>query len=185
MPFLVGMLSSTHQAGLYAKAFSMATFPVMLTGIFGRLTVPLYTHYQFNIPEMRSIFVKTQAIKMLLLLPTQLIMALYAHSWIPWLLGSKWLPMIPVYQVMTIYGIARAFFDDVPAVYLYGFKNPWHLTKNQILQSIIVIILGPFFVYYFQALGGALAMSCMLFSASILFWRNVCITLECRVNDFF
>ncbi len=185
MPFLVGMLSSTHEAGIYAKAFSMATFPVMLTGIFGRLTVPLYTHYQFNIQEIRNLFVKTQAIKMILLLPTQLAMALYAQTWIPWLLGTKWLPMIPVYQMMTIYGIARAFFDDVPAIYLYGFKDPWKLTKNQILQSIIIIILGPIFVHYFQALGGAISMGCMLLSAAILFWRNVCITLECGINDFF
>lgn len=185
MPFLVGMLTSTHQAGLYAKAFSMATFPVMLTGIFGRLTVPLYTHYQFNVSAMRNIFVKTQAIKMLLLLPTQLFMALYAHTWIPWLLGTKWDAMIPVYQIMTIYGIARAFFDDVPAVYLYGFKDPWQLTRNQILQSIIVMLLGPVLVYFLQALGGALAMSCMLTSAAILFWRNVCISLECGTNHFF
>lgn len=184
MPFLIGMLSSTTQAGLYAKAFSMATFPVMLTGIFGRLTVPLYTHYQFNIPEMRNIFVKTQAIKMLLLLPTQLLMAIYAHLWIPLLLGTKWLPMIPVYQIMTVYGIARAFFDDVPAVYLYGFKNPWQLTRNQILQSIIIMALGPVLVHFFQAQGGALAMSCMLLSAAILFWRSICISLECGINHF-
>ncbi len=185
MPFLIGLLSTTDQAGLYAKAFSMATFPVMLTGIFGRLTVPLYTQYQFNVPEIRNIFVKTQAIKMILLLPTQLLMALYAHIWIPLLLGNKWLPMIPVYQIMTIYGIARAFFDDVPAVYLYGFKNPWKLTRSQILQSIVIMALGPALVYFFQAFGGAIAISCMLVIAATLFWKHVCKTLECNVYSFF
>lgn len=185
MPFLIGMLSTTEQAGLYAKAFSMATFPVMLTGIFGRLTVPLYTHFQCNAPEIRNIFVKTQAIKMIVLLPTQLIMALYAPTWIPLLLGNKWLAMVSVYQIMTVYGIARAFFDDVPAIYLYGFKSPWQLTRNQILQSIIIALLGPILVFYFQAQGGALAMSCMLLSAAILFWRNICITLDCRVHHFY
>jgi len=185
MPFLIGMLSTTDQAGLYAKAFSMATFPVMLTGIFGRLTVPLYTQYQFNVPEIRNIFVKTQAIKMILLLPTQLLMALCAHIWIPLLLGNKWLPMIPIYQVMTIYGIARAFFDDVPAVYLYGFKNPWKLTRSQILQSIVIMALGPVLVYFFQAFGGAIAISCMLVIAAALFWKHVCTTLECDIHSFF
>lgn len=184
MSFLIGMLSTTDQAGFYTKAFSMATFPVMLTGIFGRLTVPLYTQYQFNVPEIRNIFVKTQAIKMILLFPIQFLMAFYAHMWIPLLIGNQWLPMVPVYQVMTVYGIARAFFDDVPAVYLYGFKNPWMLTKNQILQSVVIVALGPLLVYFLQAFGGAIAISCMLVIAATLFWKNICKTLECNVNDF-
>ncbi len=128
---------------------------------------------------------KTQAIKMILLLPTQLLMALCAHIWIPLLLGNKWLPMIPIYQVMTIYGIARAFFDDVPAVYLYGFKNPWKLTRSQILQSIVIMALGPVLVYFFQAFGGAIAISCMLVIAAALFWKHVCTTLECDIHSFF
>lgn len=184
MPFLIGILSNTTQAGLYAKAFSMATFPVMLTGIFARLTVPLYTRYQFDREEMKKIFVNAQGIKMILLIPTQLAMGLFAHLWIPKLFGAQWLPMIPIYQMMTVYGIARAFFDDVPAIYLYGLRQPWVLTKSQILQSCIILLLGPLLVLKLQAFGGACAISAMLTIAAVLFWRDVFFDLECGLRDF-
>jgi O-antigen/teichoic acid export membrane protein len=182
--FLIGMLSNTTQAGLYAKAFSMATFPVMLTGIFARLTVPLYTRYQFDREEMKKIFVNAQGIKMILLIPTQLAMGLFAHLWIPKLFGAQWLPMIPIYQMMTVYGIARAFFDDVPAIYLYGLRQPWVLTKSQILQSCIILLLGPLLVLKLQAFGGACAISAMLTIAAVLFWRDVFLRLGMRFARF-
>ncbi len=184
MPFLVGKMCSTYEAGLYAKAFSMATFPVMLTGIFNRLTTPLYAQYQFNTIEIKKIFVRSQTIKMITLIPVQSLMALTAHSWIPWLIGEKWIPMISVYQVMTLYGILRAFFDDAPGVFLYGFKNPWVLTKSQVLQSLVIIICAPWLVLYFQAWGGALAMGLMLSIAVITFWAKIFRELACSWKDF-
>lgn len=184
MPFLVGKMSSTYEAGLYAKAFTMATFPVMLTGIFNRLATPLYAQHQYDIPQIRSFFVKMQTIKMLILIPVQLGMAASAPQWIPWLLGTSWIPVIRVYQVMTFYGIMRAFFDDVPGVFLYGFKEPWELTKSQLLQSLIVITIAPIFVRSYQALGGALAMGCMLGIATVLFWYKTCRKLACSWRDF-
>lgn len=184
MPFLVGKLCSTYEAGLYAKAFSMATFPVMLTGIFNRLTTPLYAQHQFNVLEIKSIFVRAQTVKMLSLIPLQLGMAITAHSWIPWLIGDKWIPMVEVYQVMTIYGILRAFFDDVPGVFLYGFKNPWELTKSQLLQSVVVLSCAPMLVMTFKAWGGALAMGCMLGIAVFFFWRKIFKQLSCSWRDF-
>lgn len=184
MPFLVGTLSSTYQAGLYAKAFSMATFPVMLTGIFNRLTVPLYTQYQGDVEQIKSIFVKTQTIKLFLLLPTQVLMAVTAHYWIPALIGDKWIPMVAVYQVMTLYGIVRAFFDDVPGILLYGFKQPWELTKNQMIQSVIIMLVAPPLVMWQQAYGGAIAMSIMLSVAAVLFWMKIFNYLSCSWLDF-
>lgn len=184
MPLVIRYMSTTHQVGLYAKAFSMATFPVMLTGIFSRLTTPLYTAYQHDVAGCRRVFIRAQTVKMLILVPTQLVMGLGAHVWIPRVLGPSWVEMVPIYQVMSIYGLFRAFFDDVPNVLTYGFKNPWALTKNQAYQSAVFITLGFPLAYYYHAFGGALAMSIMMSSATILFWITVVQTLGCRVYMF-
>jgi len=185
MPFLIGVFSDSYQAGLYAKALMIATFPLSITDIFERLTTPLYSAYQTSMHDLKNVFMKTQAFKLFLLVPIQIFMGCTATIWIPFILGRQWVPMIPIYQVLVIYGIFRAFFDDVPALFLYGFKSPWELTRNQIGQAIIIITIGPGLVYLYQAFGGACAIALMMAVATIHFWTIVLKKLQSTPQDFF
>lgn len=184
MPYLIARLSSTYQAGLYEKAFNLATFPMILTGIASKITIPLYTQYQYEKQNIRNVFVRSQSLKLIFIAPLQLMLLLFSSYWIKLILGTKWIPMIPIYQVMTIYGFFRAFFDDVPSLFMYGFKNPWELTKSQILQCLLIIILGPLFIIKLDALGGAIAISIMMSFATIVFWKNIFFQIECSLIEF-
>lgn len=185
MPFLIGMFSDTYQAGLYAKAFMIATFPLSITDIFERLTTPLYSAYQTSMADLKNVFLKTQAFKLLLLVPVQLVMGITASTWVPLVLGRHWIPMIPIYHILIVYGIFRAFFDDVPAIFLYGFKSPWELTLNQIGQAFVILLIGPVLVYNYQAFGGACAIAFVMMMATIHFWSRVFKKTEITVKDFY
>lgn len=182
MPFLIGFFSTKHQAGLYAKAFTMATFPLMLTAVCSRLVSPLYVQYQFNVPQLRAIFVKVQLFKILVLLPGQLLMSVTSSYWVPKLFGPAWIEMIPVYKVMTIYGLTRAFFDDVPPVLALGFKNPWALMRNQMVQAACVMVGAPLLVMQWYAFGGAVAMTSAMLFAAVLMWKRVMQQIECSTS---
>ncbi|MFC1854315.1 oligosaccharide flippase family protein [Candidatus Dependentiae bacterium] len=184
MPFLIGGMAGMHQAGLYAKAFSLATFPLMLTAICNRITSPIYTKNQFLTPRLRRCFVKVQTYKVFALLPMQIILAVSASFWIPMVLGDHWREMVSVYRIMTFYGLFRAFFDDVPPVISLGFKDPWALTWNQVIQSIIVVSIGPIAVSVFGASGGALSMSFAMLLASVFFWHTALSRLNCSGVKF-
>jgi len=184
MPFLIGMLSDTYQAGLYAKAFMIATFPLSITDIFERLTTPLYSAFQKSTVDLKNVFFKTQAFKLFLLVPAQVMMGITASTWVPFILGRQWVPMIPIYHALIIYGIFRAFFDDVPALFLYGFKSPWELTYNQIGQALFIVIIGPLFVFYHQAFGGACAIAIMMCLATTHFWMLVFKKIQSTPRDF-
>jgi len=184
MPFLIGIVSNSYQAGLYAKAFMIATFPLSITDIFERLTTPLYSAYQKSMHDLKNVFMKTQAFKLFLLVPIQICMGLMASFWVPLVLGRQWIPMIPIYQILVIYGIFRAFFDDVPGLLLYGFKSPWELTRNQIGQAVIIIVIGPVLVYTYQAFGGACAIALTMSLATIHFWMIVLKKLGSTPRDF-
>lgn len=179
MPFFVGYCVSQHQAGLYAKAFTTATFPLMLTAVCLRLVAPLYAHYQFNTQQLRSIFIKVQAFKLVVLVPGQLFMMVTSSYWIPQLFGPAWVEMVPVYKIMAVYGLVRAFFDDVPAVLALGFKQPWELTKNQAVQAVCIVICAPVLVHYYAALGGAIAMTTAMLCAAVSMWVIALRTLHC------
>jgi teichuronic acid exporter len=185
MPFLLGRLVGMHQAGLYAKAFSLATFPLMLTVVFNRITAPLYTKNQFEAAKLRRYFVKAQVYKMVILFPLQLALAICAPFWILTVFGTRWSELVVVYQVMACYGLARAFFDDVPPLIALGFKKPWELTKNQIFQSIFIIIFAPISVIKFGALGAAVVMSLSMILSVLFFWRVVFGFVRCTTKRFF
>lgn len=185
MPFLIGTIANVQQAGLYSKAFSLATFPLMLTGVFSRITTPLYTHYQESDADIKKVFVRAQTIKFFIITPFQLFLCISAPWWVVHVLGAHWAAMVGIYQVMCFYGFFRSFFDDVPNVLIYGFKNMWALTQSLIIQSMVILIVGPLCVLWFGALGGACAISCMMIVGVILFWRKVFSVIDCSWYDFY
>jgi PST family polysaccharide transporter len=184
MAWFISWYTTAHQAGLYAKAFNLATFPLILTAICSRLTIPLYTQHQFDTDEIRTVFVNMQLVKMLVLIPMQCGLALTSSWWIPRFFGAAWAPLVPVYMVMCLYGLARAFFDDVPNVLTYGFKNPWGLTKSQAVQASMIIIVGPLTIPYLSAAGGAITMSVAMVAATLYLWHMVFAQLACTPQSF-
>ncbi|MBT4594423.1 oligosaccharide flippase family protein [bacterium] len=181
---LISSLVGTHQAGLYSRAFSMGTFPIMLTAIFQRLTLPIYAHNQFKPDPIRRVFIKAQSYKFILLVIPQAMLAITSYWWIPIFLGPQWIEVIPVYQALAVYGIVRAFYDDVVPVLTYGFKRPWEIAKNHVVQAVIIVTLGPIAVISMKALGGAIVMSFSMVVVTLIFWRKVFDTIQCRRKDF-
>lgn len=184
MPFLIGQLADLHQAGLYERAFSLGTFPLMLSAVCNRITTPLYTQCQFMVPSLRKYFVKVQTYKLILLVPMQLLLAIGASWWIPLAFGPSWIALVPVYRIMACYGFIRSFFDDVCPLVTLGFKNPWELTKTQIVQSIFIVTVAPLVVSQFGAIGGSLVMTAAMALAAALFWRGALTRVRCSWKRF-
>lgn len=185
MGWFVAWYVTPYDAGLYAKAFNLATFPLILTAVCSRLTIPLYTKFQYDVEKIKRVFVKIQLIKMILLIPLQIGLILTSCWWIPQLLGTQWLPLIPIYNVMGIYGLSRAFFDDVPNVLTYGFRNPWVLTQSQALQAAAIILLGFLIIPRYNALGSAMTMAIAMNIAMLYLWHRVFKQLSCSSASFY
>ncbi|MBL4588318.1 oligosaccharide flippase family protein [Candidatus Babeliales bacterium] len=185
MGWFVAWYVNIHDAGLYAKAFNLATFPLIFTAICSRSTIPLYTKYQNDVPAIRNIFIKMQLFKIFLLIPLQIGLVLTSWWWIPKGLGSQWLLLVPVYNVMAVYGLFRSFFDDVPNVLTYGFRNPWLLTQSQAIQASVIVVFGFMLIPRYQALGSAITMSVSMAIATIYLWYHVLKKLSCTKATFY
>jgi O-antigen/teichoic acid export membrane protein len=110
---------------------------------------------------------------MFLLIPMQFFLVCTSWWWIPKGLGSQWQQLIPIYNLMAVYGLARAFFDDVPNVLTYGFRNPWVLTQSQALQAFAIILIGFLIIPYYGAWGSAFTMSLSMLLALVYVWYHV------------
>lgn len=184
MPFLVGNMLTVSDAGLYAKAATLATFPLVLTSVFSRLTSPLYAQNQKDRAVLQHIFCTAQLIKSVALIPGQIFLMVTASWWIPYLLGAQWMPLINPYRIMAVYGLFRSFYEDIPNLFNYGFRRPWIFTRLQVVWATSIILLGPLGIYFFGVVGAACAMSLAMIITTSYCWYEACQLLECTSNTF-
>lgn len=184
MGAFVGVKSGTHEGGLYARSFKMATLPLMITTVFNRLAIPLYAASKGNLQTIKTIFLKAQFVKALLLIPIQLLFVLTASLWIPWVLGDQWGDAIVLYQVLGVYGILRGFYDDVPSLFMYGVRWPWVQLQQHVVQACCMALMVALFTPWLS--GALLAASIMcgaMFLTVIALWLRVILLLQITPSD--
>ena len=184
MGAFVGVNSGTHEGGLYARSFKMATLPLMITTVFNRLSTPLYASSRCDKVLIKNIFLKSQFIKALLLVPIQIFFMLTAPFWIPLMLGDQWASAVFLYQILGLYGMIRGFYDDVTAVFVYGLRWPWVPLQQHIVQAasmaLMLGILRPLLAGSVLAAGvmcGAIALTVLAI------WVRVIVSLQITLHD--
>lgn|GEM_PF-2142754 len=181
---VVGVSSGVHDGGLYARSFKMATFPLMVTAVFNRITTPLYAHSSGDRPLIKETFLRAQLAKACLIVPAQLLLTVCAPWWIVRVLGEQWRAAVVLYQVLAVYGLVRAFYDDISAVFLYGLRYPWIHVQQHIVQACCMLVSWLLLKPYYQgSLLGALVMSGGMCGVAVWIWRRVCISLDVGVSD--
>lgn len=180
----VGLSSGVVNGGLYARSFKMATLPLMVTTAFNRITTSLYAHASGDLETVKGIFLRAQFSKMLLIFPAQVFLAVTAPWWIVRVLGEQWAGAVVLYQLLTIYGGVRSFYDDVSAVFLYGMQYPWIHIQQHVVQVCCMIASWMFLKnYYAGAILGALVMSGGMVGVALWIWRRVFVDLAVSVHD--
>lgn len=184
MPFLVGTMLNVSDAGFYAKAATLSTFPLVLTTVFNRLTSPLYAQNQKEMETLQHIFCSAQLIKAIVLIPGQLFLMVTASWWIPHFFGVQWVPLVGIYRIMAIYGLFRSLYEDIPNLFNYGFKKPWIFTWLQVLWAGSIVVLGPMLIYFFGVIGACWAMAVAMAVTTSSCWYQACQLLNCTVRTF-
>lgn len=180
----VGVASGAHSGGLYARSFKMATLPLMVTAAFGRITTPLYAHAEMNKDEIKRTFLNAQLAKVLLIIPVQFVLAIAAPWWVVYVLGEQWRAAVVLYQVLTVYGAVRAFYDDVSAVFVYGLRYPLILLQQHLVQ--VFCMMSAWFLcrnYVDGAMLGALAMCGGMVGVAAWIWWRVWSSLRVSWHD--
>ena len=180
----VGVSAGAHSGGLYARSFKMATLPLMVTTAFGRITTPLYAHSAGSKADIKKTFLTAQLAKVLLIIPAQVVLTLCAPWWIVRVLGEQWRAAVVLYQVLTVYGAVRAFYDDVPAVFVYGLRYPWIMIQQHLVQAFCMISTWFFLKNYCDgAFLGAVVMCGGILGVASWMWRQVFLALHVEWQD--
>lgn len=100
---LIGKFYGIQELGFYNRADSTKQLPVgVLTGILGRVAFPIFSAAANDIPQLRRGVRLALRGMMLINVPIMLGITAMAEPLIHVLFGAKWLPAVPIMQVLCI-----------------------------------------------------------------------------------
>ena len=145
--------------GFYTIAYEISNLALTeLVAPIQRALLPGYARIAKDYATLRITYMTTFSITIMLALPIAVGIAVTASSSIPILLGEKWLPAIPLVQVLSISGALRLAVANSGAAYL-AIGKPAYTT---LLYAGTALVSVPLLIYGARTagpVGAALAMT--------------------------
>ena len=105
-PMIIGKYFSTAMVGYYTRASTMKEFPVAtISGTLDKVFYPLFSKIKNDKKKLKNAYQRAQIMVLLVLSTIMLFLILTAYPLFGVLLGVKWLPAVPYFQLLCITGI--------------------------------------------------------------------------------
>lgn len=166
----VGRFLGATDAGIYTKAYDLTTrLTDMITSvIFGRILFPSYTRIQDDRPRLMRAYLKSTNLVLLVIVPLAFGLAFTAPLTVKALIGEQWLPMIPVWQVFSLYSLTRPISTNSSPLFMAVGQPQRNITASLVVifsMIIAIVLLAPSMGVIGVALGVAIAYTvAMLFN---------------------
>lgn len=155
---VIGKLAGAHALGLYELANEVASLPTTeIAGPTTRAVFPGYARLRGDPAALRRGYRDSVAALLLVTLPLGVGIALVAEPAVALLLGPRWMPAVPVVQVLAVYGILRSLYAPAAAAYL----ATGHYRLHPALLALSIAVAVPLLLWLVPAhgiVGAALAM---------------------------
>ncbi|MFH1126418.1 MAG: lipopolysaccharide biosynthesis protein, partial [Candidatus Altiarchaeota archaeon] len=105
----VGKLLGVTALGLYSISYNISNLPATnITHIVGKVMFPTYSKLQDNLESLRKAYMKTVRYVSMLSVPAAFGIMVIAHDAVLMLFKAKWAPIVPLVQVLAVYGLIRS-----------------------------------------------------------------------------
>lgn len=183
--FVTGTFLSTGVLGFYSRAFTFAQRPTSsVTGVVSRVALPAYAKLQKEKEKLSYTFNLVLRNIVRVSAPLSLFLYLLAEDLTRILLGEKWLPMVPIFRILLIYGFLRSIFDDAGA-FLTAIGKPNLVSRYLAVQALIILATTPALIYFYGVSGAAWSLNIVLAVGLILAYRYVKVFVKVDFRDIF
>jgi len=180
----VGKFLGITALGFYRIAYRFSNLPAThITHVISRVTFPMYSKLQDDIPKLREAYLKVLQITAFLAFPIAGLIFVLAPDFTRIFLGEKWLPMVPAMQVLCIFGVTRSFGATTGPIF-QGVGKPNILTKLAAIQLIMLIIIIYPLTSKFGILGTAIAVVIPNIITQIIAGIKILNILKCNTSRF-
>ncbi len=134
----VGRLLGTQALGIYGQAYRIASLPASeVSEVFGRVTFPVYSVIGGDKKRIRIAFLKTLLIICLFVFSFGAIVFFFPKQIVEILLGKNWLTMVPVLQLLAIYGAGKAVSNSFFSMFL-GIEKQKIITLATFIRAVVL-----------------------------------------------
>lgn len=182
---IVGKLTNEQTLGLYAMAKQLAIMPVTkISVVVNQLAAPVMARIQDEPQRMRAGFLRLVRLVTCLTLPLCVGLALVADDLIPVVLGSKWEPVTPLFQVFCLYALTHSVEVLLPPVLLARYRSGFLLKWT---MALLVVMPGPFIAgaLWRGALGAAVMLVLVYPCAMVWMAREALKELDLAAKELF
>lgn len=165
----VGWLLGASILGFYRLAFRFGNMPATeISTVILSVMFPAFSKLQDDRAKLRQAFEQVLELVYLTGLPLTIGIFLVARPFTATILGQKWLPMVPILQVMTLAGLVRMI-TTLGGGLFRGFGNPrLDFRMNMVRLCVIALTVWPLATRY-GGVGVAVSITAGLF-ASLPYW---------------
>ncbi len=138
--FLLGKMVGAKAVGLFNIGYEVGTLPLTaLVAPINRAVFPGYAKIANNPELLKRSYLDVAAAVAIVALPAGFGIAAVAELLVPVVLGNKWIPAVPIIQMLAITGALGSLLTNAGAVYL-ALGKPHYITA---LAAIRVALLLP------------------------------------------
>jgi O-antigen/teichoic acid export membrane protein len=127
--------------GFYQMAYLISNMPsTQLTAVINQVTLPAFSKVQSDISILRQMFLKSFALTAAIAIPIAGGIFILSEELTLIFLGNQWVPIIPVMQVLAIWGALRALGGNTSPL-LQAIGKPQLISGFQFVMLLSIIIL--------------------------------------------
>lgn len=162
---VVGKILGVTALGYYDNAYKISMLPITEIGnVIQQVTLPVYVRIYPNKYRLWNAFRRTLLGVTLLTLPFGVLFLLFPSQLVMLLLGSQWLPVAPVLQVLAVFGVVRAI-SGTPSSLFYAIGKQTYVTVITLISFLALAITIAPLIYWFGLLGAGYSAIFATFAA--------------------
>lgn len=148
--FVIGRRLGETSVGLYNKALNLTgrLSDMLTTSIFGNVLFPSYAKVQDDRPRLARAYLKSTKMVFLMIVPVSVGLAVTAPLLVPVLMGPQWTPMIPIWQIFSLYGLLRPIITNAAPIFQAVGRPQRNITSVLVLMAVklplILLLVGPY-----------------------------------------
>ena len=180
----VGKMFGATTLGFYQMAYLLSNLPATeITHVISRVTFPAYSKLQGNLSKIKEGYLNVLQIIAFFSFPLAGGIFILVPDFTKVFLGEKWMPIIPVIQILVLAGLIRSIAATTGPVF-HGVGKPKINTFWQTIRLIVLILLIYPLSMRWSIVGTSLAVLISIFIATIGFSFDVIKITKCGASNF-
>ena len=180
----VGKMIGITALGFYQMAYTLSNLPTTeITNIMARVTFPAYSKLQDNTIRFKEAYLKVLQLTLFFSMPLAGLIFVLSSEFTHLFLSDKWVPIIPLIQVLSIAGLLRSIAATTGPVF-YSLGKPKIDTTWQIIRLVILISLIYPFTLYWGLIGTSLSIVISILISTVGFSLETINLTRCEARPF-